>query len=63
MDIAVTAMLGILESIVALKSMNVVINPVETMEIAWSVIQPFVLFQSFHISNHNVMHITIGWTW
>ena len=39
MAIAVTATLGILESIVALKSMNVLMNHVGTMEIAWSAIK------------------------
>lgn len=38
MAIAVIATLGILESIVALKSMNVLINHVGTMEIARSAI-------------------------
>ena len=38
MAIAVTATLGILESIVALKSMNVLRNHVGTMEIARSAI-------------------------
>lgn len=69
MDIAVNVILGILDSIVALKSMNVVINHVETMEIAWSATQPFVCYFQFfhispykHISNHSVMHNIIGWT-